>query len=286
MYPKRLPQFDYLAPKTVDEVLEMLGQHRNQARLMAGGTIVIHRMKERVAPRKYLVGLKNVQGLDQVLFKASKGLSVGSTASFQTIANSAEVQKHYPLLAQVCGSVWTPQTRNMATLGGNVACKLSTAQSIPVLTALGAEARIMTRDGEKVVTIDRVGEELKDDGLLTGIDIPVLPEGTRISYQRYAVREKYDWAIAAAAVAIRLSGGVCESVTIGLGGVPVRSARAKEAEEVLRGQTVSEELIEKAAGVAVGNRSMPSDEMFSEQHKKKVLRAMVKRALTEASLGQ
>lgn len=286
MYYKRLPHFDYLAPKSVDQVLEMLGEHKNQARIMAGGTIVLHRMKERVAPRKYVVGLKGVAGLNEVRFAANKGLSVGAMASYQTIANSADVQSNYSLLARFAGEVHTPQIRAMATLGGNVASMLSTAQAIPILLVLGAQANIMTGDGEKAVSIGDMAGEIKEDNFLASLDIPVLPEGTRVAYQRYAVRDKYDWAVAAAAVAGTFSNGSCESIAIGLGGVPIRNARATEAEELLKGQSLNEETIEKAVEAAVQNRAVPGDEMFSSEYKKKVLAAMVRRALTDISVSQ
>ena len=79
-YYRRLPKFDYLAPKSVSEVLSLLRQHTGSARLFAGGTIALQQMKDRIAARPFVIGLKGVAGLDTVGFDKRKGLEIGSMA--------------------------------------------------------------------------------------------------------------------------------------------------------------------------------------------------------------
>jgi aerobic carbon-monoxide dehydrogenase medium subunit len=281
-YYRRMPKFDYLAPKSIDEVSSLLQQHKGEARIMAGGTIVLHRMKERIAVRPCVIGIQAVAGLDSITYDGKTGLRIGAMARLQAIAESADVKKGCALLSTVCGQLGTPQIRNMGTIGGNVASRFATAETVPALIALGAETKVLTATGEKVVAVEDLYKELKDGDLITEICIPALAAKTTTGYKKFAVRERFDYATVAAAVIMIMDGKTCKDIKIGLGGVTLQTMRAKAAEEVLKGQVLTDALIEKAAGVATDSGNVGSDVMFSADYKKKVLKTMVKRALKEA----
>ena len=284
-YYRRMPKFDYLAPKSIDEISSLLQQHKSDARIMAGGTIVLHRMKERIGVRPYVIGIQAVAGLDAIANDGKKGLKIGAMTKLQSVAESADVRKACPLIAKVCSLLGTPQIRNMGTIGGNVASRFATAETVPALIALGAEARIITAAGEKVAAVEDLYKELKDGDLITEIIVPLLPVKTRTGYKKFAVRERFDYATVAAAVVVNMDGKTCKDVKVGLGGVTLQTMRARAAEEALKGQVLTDALIEKAAGVAADGGNVGSDLMFSADYKKKVLKTMVRRALKEA-LGE
>ena len=284
-YYRRLPKFDYLAPKSVAEVLSLLDQHKTACRLLAGGTITLHQMKERVNVRPFVIGLKGVSGLDRISPDRAQGLTIGSTALLQDVADSTEVRQRCPLLARVCGSLGTPQMRSMGTLGGNVAARFSTSEALPALIALGAEAKLATAAGERVLQVEDLHREMKAGELLTGIRISPPAAGVRTGYCKFAMRERYDYAVVAAAVKLRLEGKKCEEIMIGLGGVSLPTMRAKPAEEIMKGQIVTGAAIDEASRKAAEEGRTGSDMMFSADYKKKVLRVMVERALREAMEG-
>jgi len=141
-YYRRLPDFDYAAPKSIGEVSALLDRYKGDTRLLAGGTVVLHQMKERAVVRPCVIGLKGVAGLDTIAFDKGTGLTIGSMTLLQTIADSARVEANCPLLAKVCGRLGTPQIRNMGTIGGNVAMRFSTSETLPVLIALKAKRAV------------------------------------------------------------------------------------------------------------------------------------------------
>ena len=204
-------------------------------------------------------------------------------ALLQDVADAAEVGEGCPLLARVCAMLGTPQIRNMGTLGGNVAVRFSTAETLPALIALGGQAVLATPGNERVLLVEDLSREMKAQDLLTEVRIPPLARGVKTGYRKFAVRERFDYAVVAAAVAMRLDGKRCKEITIGLGGVTLPTMRAKTAEDVMKGQTVTEEVIKKAAQKAAEGGHTGADVMFSAEYKKKVLKVMVERAIREAA---
>lgn len=282
-YYRRLPKFEYLAPQSIGEVSALLREHLGEARIMAGGTIILHRMKERIGLRPYVIGLKKVPDLDTITVENTGALRLGSLAGLQEIADKAEVRKNFPLLSTVCGVLGTFQIRNMGTIGGNVACRFATAETVPALIAFAAKAKIVTGAGEKLTFVEELYKELKDGDLITEIHVPALPPHTKAGYKKFAVRERLDYATVAAAVLITMDGRICKEISIGLGGVTLQTMRARAAEDAMRGERVTEGLIQKAAGIAADSATVGADMMFPRDYKKKVLKVMIERAMKEAA---
>jgi len=115
-----LPEFDYLAPKTKEEMSSFLLKHKEEAKILGGGTELLVSMKQKVATPHYVINLKTIPGLDYVKSDKKGGMKVGALTTLATIEESAEVQKKFPLLAQAVGSVASPHMRQMATIGGNI----------------------------------------------------------------------------------------------------------------------------------------------------------------------
>jgi len=279
-YYRRLPQFEYLAPTSVGEAISLIDAHKGEARLLAGGTIVLHQMKERVIARPYVIGLKKVTGLTGVTSK-KEGLTIGSMSLLQDIADSKEVQKSAPLLAFVCAGLGTPEIRNMGTLGGNVAIRFATSETLPALIALNASAQLLSKKGERVIPVEELYKEMQSIDLLLAISLPT--SSVKKGYQKFAVRERFDYATCACAVALTMDGKTCGHIRIALGGVSLPTMRANKAEELMKNQKITEALIAKAAETASEAGSMGADLMFSAAYKKKVLKVMVERALKEAA---
>jgi len=281
MYYRRLPRFEYLAPKSIEEAVSMLKEHKGEARIMSGGTIVIHNMKERVGVRKYLIGLKAIPNLDFVTFDKAGGLTIGCMASLQSVADSPVVKERFQNLGVACVKLGTPQIRNMGTLAGNVCCRFPTAEAVPALVALEAEAKIATASGDNTVAVEDLYKELKGTELVTEIHVPTPPPGAKGSYQKHTIREGMDYATVCAAVQISLTNGSCEDIRIALGGATLPSMRSKRAEEIIKGQSFTDNVVEKVAQAASEDAKTASDIYFSAEYKKELLKSMVKRAIKE-----
>ena len=126
-YVKRLPEFEYLTPKTVDEALFLLSQHSAKARPIAGGNDLLLKMKRREEAPQYLVGLKNIPALEYVEYDEEKGLRFGALATIHAIETSSLVRERFPVLAQAASTIGSVQIRNLGTVAGNLCSALPSA---------------------------------------------------------------------------------------------------------------------------------------------------------------
>ena len=280
-YYRRLPPLEYVAPKSVREAASFLRAHQGETRVMAGGTILLHRMKERIGLKKYLMSLKGIPGLDAIASSSSQ-LKLGSMALLQNVADAPAVRKGCGILAFACARLGTPQIRAMGTLGGNVACNLATAETHPVLTALGGEAMLVSAKGSRTVPVEGLYKELKDGELVAEVLVPVV-KGQKWGYEKWAMRERFDYATVSAAVAMSVEGRLCKDVRIALGGVTFTTRRAHRAQELLKGQPITDKRIDEAAKVAAEDARTGADVLFSAAYKKELVAVMVRRALKQAS---
>ena len=280
-YYRRLPPFEYVAPTSVQEAVNFLAAHKAETRVMAGGTITLHRLKERIGLKKYLMSLKAIPGLDAIAsepFPAETRLHGPPSGCCRRPA----VKKGCGMLAFACARLGTPQIRAMGTLGGNVACNLATAETVPVLMALGGEATLVNAKGSRTVPVEELYKELKEGELVTEIMVPVV-KGQVWGYEKWAVRERFDYATVSAAVAMTMAGRVCKDVRIALGGVTLPTRRAHRAEDLLKGRSVTDKRIDEAAKAAAEDARTGADVLFTAEYKKELVTVMVRRALKQAS---
>jgi 4-hydroxybenzoyl-CoA reductase subunit beta len=115
----RLPQFQYLAPRSLDEATSLLAEHGSRAAVVAGGTDLFPNMKRRQQEPSIVIGLRAVASLRQI-DHADGGLRIGATATLHDVSTDRRVAEAYPALAAAAGLVSTPHLRRMGTLGGNL----------------------------------------------------------------------------------------------------------------------------------------------------------------------
>lgn len=114
----RLPPFEYLAPKTLDEAVALLDRHGSDAMVVAGGTDLFPNMKRRQFEPKYLIGLSGLDELNGV--KNGSGYRIGAATTLSTLSRNEKLQTAYPALTTAAGLVSSPQLRNTGTIGGNL----------------------------------------------------------------------------------------------------------------------------------------------------------------------
>lgn len=115
----RVSRFEYLEPKSVVEASSLLRKHQGQAKIVAGGTDILVRMKQRITIPPYLVTLKRIAGLDAISDEP-EGLRIGALTTLSAIQRSSLVLEKFPVLAQAASSVGATHHQNMGTLGGNL----------------------------------------------------------------------------------------------------------------------------------------------------------------------
>ena len=322
----RLPPFRYLAPRGLDEAALMLAQEGEQAMLVAGGTDLYPNMKRRQFTPPVLIGLRAIPAMHSISGSPEQGMRVGAGVTLSTLAAHAFILQHYPALATAAGSVSTPQLRNAGTIGGNLLldtrCNyynqtefwrhsigycmkkdgdvclvapgsarcwaISSADTAPVLVSLGAQVRLVSVRGERVLP---VRELFRDDGMDPYMKAPdeiltevILPpaDGWRSAYLKLRRRGSFDFPLLGVAVALRFAADrTVADARITLGAVASHPVEASEAAAQLVGRSLSPELID-AVAVAASRRSKPLDNAdLTINYRKQVTPVFVRRALSQ-----
>lgn len=283
----RLPKFEYLDPKTIEEACSLLSQHGDKARLIAGGTDLLIIMKHKEVTPEYLIGLKGIPDLDSIDADA-EGVRIGALATLRSIGDSAVVRERFPFLADIAGKMATHQIRNMGTMGGNICNAAPSADTAPSLICLGAKAKLVGPKKERIVAVEEFftgpGETvLKAGEILTEIQVPNQPAHTGGAYLRLT-RLSVDLAVVgvAALVTLQGKGGLCKEARIALGAVAPTPIRAKKAEGVITGKKIENGLIEEAAQIASEEARPITDVRGSAPYRTDIVRVLTKRAIGQA----
>ena len=282
----KLPQFNYLVPKSVEEACAMLSLHGKDAYALAGGTDLLVKMKQRRLVPAYVVNLKTIPGLDYIRYDERDGLRLGALTTIQSIKNSTVIRRNFRVLNQAAGVESSVQIRNRATIGGNIANASPAADAPLALIVYGASVVIASPRGERSVLLEEfyIGpgrHVLKAGEMIKEIHVPRPAPGSGGAYLKHAVR-RTDIAIVSAAVLLTLSGGTCHDARIGLGSVAPTAMRARRAEEALKGQTITEEVVKRAVGEGV-KAARPIDDIRGyADYRAWTLRQLLQRVIEDA----
>jgi len=141
--------FEYLAPKTIEEALELLTRYdEGERKVVAGGQSLIILMKQKLIRPKYLIDIKGLSDLDYIKLDDKQGLKIGALTTHRSIENSPVIQEKFSVLAEMEQNVSSVETRNWGTIGGNVCHGDPGGDPTPVLIALNAKLKVTSLSGE------------------------------------------------------------------------------------------------------------------------------------------
>ena len=249
-------KFEYLLPGTIDEAISLLVSHGERARFIAGGTDVMVKVKEgKISPR-YLVSLRRIQGLDHIILKDGE-LRIGALVTHRMLELSPVIRKEFPILIDAVTNIGSVQIRNVATIGGNIVNAVPSADGAIPLITLGAQVRIRGPKGERSMALEDLfigpGQTLLETGeILLEFVIPRLPPRTGAAYCKHTRRAAMELPLLGVAALISLADDrlTCMEARIGLGVLAPTPMRAKNAETLLRGQKLSDEVLRRAGKAA------------------------------------
>jgi len=280
--------FAYHTPETQQEVLTLLHEHGDEAKLMAGGTALVIMMKQRLVMPETLISLHRLRGLEAVR-QVNGELHLDALLTHRAAETSSLVRARLPVLAETYRHVATVRIRNVATVGGALA-HADPNQDPPVtLLALDARVQLTSVDGRREVPLtdfftDYYETVLRPDELLTAIRVPIPPPHTGSAYVKFLPRTADDYATVGVAATVRLdpATGTCQDCRIALGSVGSTPLRALQAEGVVRGQRLTPALLREAGAVAQQQTDPISDTRGSAEYKRAMAGVFVRRALEQA----
>ncbi len=267
--------FDYFSPKTLAEASEILSKYNGGARMIAGGTDLLLKMKAGRLTPKAIVNIKRIPDLRGLTFNSH--LKLGALTTLEEIKQSPILRQHYPALSSAAATMASVQIRNLATVGGNMCNAAPSADLAPILIALNAVAVINGAKGERRVSLEEFfagpGKSVLEVGeLLVSLEVPK-QEGKSI-YLKHSPREHMD--IAVVGIGISLQKDLARIV---LGAVAPIPLRAKKAEEELMSGSLTKERIERVAKIAAEEAKPIDDVRGSVWYRRKMVEVMVRRGL-------
>jgi len=324
----KLPEFDLVQPHSLQEACSILGEHDRKAAILAGGTSLMVALRYRLSKPGIVIDLKGLTTLDYVGRNETGGLAIGPMVTLENLERSPLILNEYASLAQAIQLVATPSLRHKATLGGNLclntrciyynqsefwrsgqeACfklggnichaveKGRRCQAVyqgdlgPVLLTLGAEVKITSANGEKIIPLAEFftgrGEKpnaLKPDEILVEVRIPPSGSGAVWVYEKLRVREGMDFPMAGVAVMVKRNrSGAIEQAKLVLGAVGSSPTEVSDAARLLEGHKPTEDLFQSVAREAV-NRAQPVGNLaMNASYRRKMVGVLVKRALRRA----
>lgn len=287
----------YLQPASLDDALALLSEHRDQARIVNGGTDLLIEIERKLRNPSVVIDVSRIPGLDQARLENGVFHLGPSVTHNQVVANPDLVKLAYPL-ARACWVVGAPQIRNRGTVAGNLITASPANDTISPLWALGARVTLASAArgkrelalGEFMLGVRKTA--LAPDEMLVDISFPALAiqriedhpheHGTFI---KLGLRRAQAISVVNAAVVLRWRDSTISSASIALGSVAPTIVSAREAEAFLAGKALQEDTIEEAARLATRAAKPIDDIRGTADYRREMVRVLVARALEQLRDG-
>jgi aerobic carbon-monoxide dehydrogenase medium subunit len=275
--------FDYEVAESVDHAVELLGQHGEDAKLLAGGHSLIPIMRLRLAAPAVLIDLGKLDDLRYVR-DGGDHLAIGAMTRHRDLLFNDLVKEHCGIVGWTAGLLGDPSVQHRGTLGGTLAHGDSSGDMPSVITALEGELTIKGPDGERTVKAadffqDYMMTALGEQEVVTEVRVPKLGGNTGWSYKKFS-RRSQDWATVGVAAIVERSNGSIGSARIALTSMGATPIRATAVEQALSG--ASPDAVAEAAQSADEGTNPSSDDAASAEFRRHLARVWTRRALEEA----
>jgi CO/xanthine dehydrogenase FAD-binding subunit len=277
-----ISDFTYLRPDSVKEAVRMLADHQEDCKIICGGQSLLIVMRQGLVTPEYVIDIKKLKELDYISYDPKEGLKMGATTTHRTIEKSALLKEKYPVLVEMEEKLASIQVRNWGTIGGNLAHADAAGDPAPVLIALGGSVKVASASGERTIPLDEFYTDLFEtamnhDEMIVEVQVPTPAAKSGARYQKFNLLDS-DQGIVSVAACITLDGkGACKDARIVLGNAAAMTVRAKEAEKVLIGSTLSDAVFEKAGEAAAAECEPVADIHASEEYRRHLIKVLTKR---------
>src|SRR5215210_505079 len=275
--------FDYEVAESVDHAIELLGEHGDESKLIAGGHSLIPLMRLRLAAPTVLIDLGR---LDDLRYVRDDGdhLAVGAMTRHRDLVFNDLVKEHCGILGYTAGLLGDPSVQHRGTLGGTLSHGDASGDMPSVITALEGELVVKGPDGERTIKAadffqDFLMTDLDEQEVVTEIRVPKLGPDTGWSYKKFS-RRSQDWATVGVAAVVKRSNGSIGSARIGLTSMGSTPIRATAVEEALSGASPDD--VAEASQSADEGTSPASDDAASAEFRRHLARVWTRRAVEEA----
>ena len=278
---------DYEAPKSLGEALNLLSQHGDRARPMAGGTDILVQLRAGARDPDLLVDVKGIPELNEISYSPSSGLTLGSAVECYKVYGNSEISNAYPGLIDSASIIGGTQIQGRASIGGNLCNAAPSGDAIPALIALGATAQIASSGGTREVPVEEFCTApgrtvVQPNELVVSIHLPAPVPNSGARYIRFIPRNEMDIAVVGAGVSVVLDNGNIKSARVALASVAPTPLFVKEAGDALAGKPATDESIRVASQLASDAATPITDMRGTIEFRKHLCEVLTRRALHAA----
>lgn len=278
-----ISDYDYYKPMQINKALSLLDKFKKRARILAGGTDLIVKMKDNLEQPQHIIDIKGIDVLNKIEQK-NNSIFIGASVCFNKLIDSSLIKKRLPLLWESVRTVGSVGVRNRATLAGNICSAVPSLDSGPALLVYEAKVEVKSIKAKRSIPISKwfLGPKrtvLKNNEIVLGITIPVPKIKYGSCYMKLGRYKGEDLAQAGVGVLI-LKNNTYRISFCALGPVPVR---AYKLESMLKGKLLSDELIINAQDIVPQIISPITDIRATKEYRMHMAQEMLKRGLQTAS---
>lgn len=280
-------QFDYLTPATLSEAVALLGQHPDEAKILAGGHSLIPAMKLRLATPQILIDIGRIKDLSYIREEGGQ-IRIGAMTTHYQLEASDRLREICPLLPECAAQIGDVQVRNKGTIGGSLAHSDPAGDWPAAAIVLGAEIVAVGAKGERTIKAD----DFFVDMLTTALEPGEILREIRINTPSGRFGQAYlkvpqpasGFAVVGVAVNLALdSKGACDSIAVGITGAASKVYRASAVESALRGTSLDGQSIASAAAHATDGVSVNGDLYASDVYRTHLAAVYTRRAVEAAA---
>ncbi len=283
-----LCNYEYHAPKTKAEALELLHDVGDKAKILAGGTDLVIMLKEKMIAPEHVINIADIEELKGINFTAD-GVEIGAGTKISIIGASKELDKDYHSLCFSADQLGSYQVRTMATIGGNIAHALPAGETHTPLVALNAEVILESKKGERKVKVEDfiLGNRqnvLESDEMITKVFIPKPKAHSRSEYGHIGLRNsmEIDCAIMTVNIALEDDKKTIKDVKMVMGSVAPKPLISEKAPKILIGKELNDDLIQELVEAAQSEAKPITDIRATAEYRRDVIGALAKNLTKKA----
>lgn len=275
--------FAYVRAESLEQVFDLLDEHGDDARILAGGQSLMATLNMRLSAPEILIDINHIDGLSDITSDGTT-LRIGALARHSQVLESADVAKMAPLIAQAMPHVAHQAIRNRGTFGGSISFADPAAELPAVSRAINANMLLQSRNGTRSVAandfyLGLFETAMQPDEVLIGVEVPGIADGERTAFMELA-RRSGDYAIVGIGVQGRIDGGTFSDMRLVFLGAGDRPILASAAADALNGKPHNDETIAAAQAALDADLDPMADLNGPPEMKMHLARVLTKRALT------
>lgn len=280
----------FYTPRSLDETLQLLADHREEARLVAGGTDLIVEIERKVRSPKVVIDISRLPNLDRITQDDSKHIHLGPLVTHnQVVGSELCMDRAFPL-AKACWEIGAPQIRNRGTVAGNLVTASPANDTITPLWALGAQVTLQSARGSRTLSFKEFflgvrQTALEPDEMIVDIFFPAMAGHEIGTFLKLGLRRAQAISVVNVAIVLSMLADTVTQARIALGSVAPTILRAEEAERFLTGKVLTREVVTHAGKLAAQTITPISDVRGSAEYRRYMTEILTRHALEALADG-